>query len=55
VDEDYEEYARDHMSDYGNEIPEELESYFDYAGYGESLVEEYSRVTWGSTVYLFSN
>lgn len=53
-DGDYEEYARKWMSETGEGLPDHLEYHFDYSSYGESLVDGYSRVSWGYKEFLFS-
>lgn len=53
-DGDYEEYARERMSETGEGLPDHLEYHFDYSSYGESLVDGYSRVSWGYKEFLFS-
>lgn len=51
---DYEDYAREWMSEVGEGLLDHLESYFDYSSYGEELVDGYSRVSWGHKEFLFS-
>lgn len=53
-DGDYEEFAREWMSEVGEALLDHLESYFDYSSYGETLVEGYSEVEWGYKKFLFS-
>lgn len=51
---DYEDYAREWMSEVGEGLLDHLESHFDYSSYGEELVDGYSRVSWGYKEFLFS-
>ena len=52
---DYDEYAREYMSDCGDGIPEWAEPYFDYAEYGEVIVDGYDRCSGGSKEFLVSS
>lgn len=54
-DGDYEDYAKERMSEQNEDLPDHLESYFNYSEYGESLVDEYDRVSWGYTEFLFGH
>jgi hypothetical protein len=51
---DYEDFAKERLEDSGEGLPEWAEPYFDYSEYGENLVDEFDRVSWGSKEYLFS-
>lgn len=53
-DGDYEEYGREKMSDYGHSIEEHLEQYFDYAQYGEDVLDDENVIEWGGCKYIFS-
>lgn len=53
-DGDYEEYAKEHMNNCGEDLPYWAESYFDYKSYGENLVDAFSRMSWGSKEFLFT-
>lgn len=50
---DYEDYAKEFMDDCGESIAVHLEDHFDYSSYGEALVENYERVSWGRKEFLF--
>lgn len=50
---DYTDFAHQHMSDVGEEIPDHMEKYFDYESYGETLVDGYNRVEFANEEYLF--
>lgn len=51
---DYEEFAIEYMENCGESIDSHLESYFDFADYGEALVDDFDRCSWGHKEYLFS-
>lgn len=51
---DYDEFARESMENCGDSIPEWAEKYFDFEEYGEDLVDDYDRVSWGGREFLFS-
>jgi hypothetical protein len=53
-DGDYEEFAREWMSDVGEDLPEHLTYHFDYDEYGRALIEDYDMVEFANTEYLFN-
>lgn len=53
-DGDYEDFAKEYMDGCGESIAEHLEYHFDYSSYGESLVDEFDRCSWGSKEFLFT-
>ena len=53
-DGDYEDFAKEWMDNMGETLSESHEYYFDYSGYGEFLVEGYSKCSWGSREFLFN-
>lgn len=53
-DGDYEDFAKEWMSEMGESLDDHLERHFEYADYGEELVDGYSRVSWGYKEFLFS-
>lgn len=50
---DPDEFAREEMDALGQSIDEEIDRYFDYDSYGESLLDGYDRVEWAGSEYLF--
>jgi hypothetical protein len=53
-DGDYEDFAKEYMDGCGDALPEWAERYFDYAEYGEALVDDFEQVSWGHKEFLFT-
>jgi hypothetical protein len=53
-DGDYKEYGRQRLDDFGEDLPSHLADYFDYAAYGEDLLEDENVCEWGYEKYVFS-
>lgn len=54
-DGDYEDFAREWMSNFGEgDLPDHLQSHFDYHSYGEELVEGFSQLEWNDRTFLYN-
>ena len=53
-DDDYEDFAREWMSDTGDGLPDHLEHHFDYDSYGRDLVESYEKYEWNDRTFLYN-
>lgn len=47
------DFAREHMEEYGEDLPEHLKYHFDYDSYGEALLDEYDEIEFDGQSYLF--
>lgn len=52
-DGDYEEYAKEWMSEIDDGLPDHLEPYFDYEAYGEAMVQELNEYKWNGRTFLY--
>lgn len=53
---DYEDFAKEWMSNVGEDLPEHLEYYFNYQDYGENLIEsDYAIIEFANEEFLFYN
>lgn len=54
TDNDYEEFAREYMSNFTCEsLPAHLEAYFDFEAYGADLVNDFSQLEWNGRTFLY--
>lgn len=52
---DAEEFAREWMSNFDEgDLPEHLQSHFDYESYGEALLEDFSKLRWNDRTFLYN-
>jgi hypothetical protein len=53
-DGNHEEFAKEYMSSTDGDIPDHLQSYFDYASFGEALVDDFDQLEFAGDEFLFS-
>lgn len=52
-DGDYDEFAREYESNYGESIPDRFYNHIDWEAYGRDLIEGYSEREWNNRTFLY--